>query len=140
MHGIKEETFFEYSKAICEQINYCNELKEKNDNSLYDEIEKARFNINFFISELLDDSNGNIITNNDNIRELFKKLFSIACNIKQYFQRVEQSRSALRRAQNDNEIYTAVQYLKVNNALLNSALDKMLEITIEINDNKSSEK
>ena len=138
---MNEEQFIELCRHLNNSIMKFREeqkkIRENQDINKNETINIPTLSIEIDVDYIIDESNGFIETDKEEIKELFEKVFNQACNIKNYLYRIEQFKSQIRNIlknnPNDNEelSYACSMFSFIHKSLTIS-MEKSLQLTEKV--------
>ena len=119
MKGISEEDFIKSCEEMHDAvINYLSQ-DEQNDNKKDDGFNFAEMSVSANAHDIIDSSEGFIITDNEEVENLFHEVFDISRGIVQYTYFINHNKADMKRAKNDKDFDRAVfSYMRYRKLLL----------------------
>ena len=137
--GITEEEFKNCCEDIKTSIQRYKELKEAEDVSEND-LMFGRLRVVGAAQNLIDESNGFIKTEDEELGNLFEVVFQTSAAIRRTSDTANHYRAAIKNAKNETELDKCALSLSIANNMFNSSIDKIEELTKSITEEKGMSK
>ena len=117
---------------ICVDLH--DSLIKNNENETKDEINSPLLNISLDVARIIE-SHGQIDTENESIKELYKTVFNVAANIKNHSYQVSHFKGLIRKHLengNDNELLEACSMFSISQKFLLNSYSKAIDLTEKV--------
>ncbi len=135
MNGITEQDFIALCNALNESIANYRDLETLDKTP--EELNMAQMTILLYVDEIIDQSQGKIRTDDENLAASFNQIFEAARGIKQNAYFSSHDRSVIRSAKNDKEMDGAIKTFNIHQKLYQNYLDKAYNLTAQLQTEKT---